>query len=94
IYNFEAGYDGTPNNDDARKDVTAAAGGDENKAKGACNGKVKIFDYPQGAPPAAMQDLGGVVGNESGSLARLEPNNSDVTTKLDVVKKQLTAKKP
>jgi hypothetical protein len=90
IYNFEAGYDGLPNNDQARKDVTAAAKGDEKKAAAACAGQVKIFDYPAGAPAGAMQDLGAVVGNEDASLARLTPNNVDVTTKLDGIKKKLT----
>jgi hypothetical protein len=93
IYAFESSYDGNPNNDQARKDITDAAGGDEKKAKQACGAQVKIFDYPDGAPPAAMQDLGGIVGNENGSLARLEPNNHDVATKLDVIKKNLTNKK-
>ena len=93
IYNFEAGYDGTPNNEDARKEVVTAAGGDENKAKQACEGQVRIFDFPKGAGPEAMQDLGALVGNESGSLARLEPNNAEVTAKLDAIKKKLTAKK-
>ena len=93
MYNFEADYDGAPNNDAARKDVTAAAGGDEKKAQQACNGKVKIFDFPGGAPPEAMHDLGGVVGSETGSLARLQPNNADVTTKIEAIKKELASKK-
>jgi hypothetical protein len=90
MYNFEAGYDGTPNNADARVAVETAAGGDANKAKQACQGKVKIFEFPSGAPAKILEDMGGLVGMEDRSLARLQQNNEQVTASLETIKRELS----
>jgi hypothetical protein len=97
-FSNESPYDGTPNNADARSELTKLAG-TADKAKAAAETddiKLNIFKWGDGPVPAAeLKDVGQLSGPSTqvgAAVALLNPMNAATAGKVDQVKSKLSTK--